>query len=132
MSTATPPDTRSGVRRPRLPSERRVTSCTVDLGAAWYAPKPSRASGTASGAVCSKHSSSEEERAPPSKVRRPERKPEAREGVGTYQPAPVEDDQLVGVHNNIGLTTEVDVDLEIECEDLNVDLNTWDVRTDSP
>ena len=38
----------------------------------------------------------------------------------------------MGAHDNVGLATEVDVDLEVECEDLNVDLNTWDVRTDLP
>ena len=38
----------------------------------------------------------------------------------------------MGAHDNVGLATEVDVDLEVECEDLNVDLNTWDVQTDSP
>ena len=32
--------------------------------------------------------------APPAKTRRPEGMPEAEEGPGTYQPAPVEDDQL--------------------------------------
>jgi len=58
--------------------------------------------------------------------------PEATKGVATYKPAPVEDDQLLGAHDDIGLGTEVDVDLEIEYEDLNVDSNTWDVRTDSP
>jgi len=58
--------------------------------------------------------------------------PEAMEGPGAYQPAPVEDDQLLGGHDDQGLGVEVDVDLEVEYEDLNVDSNTWDVRTDSP
>ena len=39
-----PDDTRSVVRRLRSLSERRVTSCTVDLGAVRYALPPSRAS----------------------------------------------------------------------------------------
>ena len=43
-----------------------------------------------------KHSSSEGERPPPAKARRPEGMPEAEDGAGTYQPAPVVDDKLVG------------------------------------
>ena len=56
--TASPPDTRTVEtriveQRPRSPSSRRVTSCTVDLGAAWYAPSAAATAtgtGTATGA----------------------------------------------------------------------------------
>ena len=65
--------------------------------------------------------------APPAKTRRPEGMPEAAEGVGTYMPAPVEDDQLVGGHDEAGLATEVDVNLEVECDDLKLDLVSMDV-----
>jgi len=38
-SASTPSgDTRKVEHRPSSPSDRRVTSCTVDLGVAWYAP----------------------------------------------------------------------------------------------
>ena len=56
----------------------------------------------------------------------------ATKGPGTYQPAPVEDDQLLGGHDDIRMAVEVDVDLEVECEDLNADMVTWNVQTDSP
>ena len=145
-------DTRSVVRRPCSPSEHRVTSCTVDLGAVKYAPPPSRASpctlaavppenlgewytpevthvlelGAAMGAELlerPKHSSSEGERPPPAKAQRPEGMPEAEDRAGTYRPAPVVDDKLVGGDDEAGMATEVEVDLELEYEDLNVGLS---------
>ena len=162
-TAASPSDIRSVVRRPRSPSERRVTSCTVDLDAVRYAPPPSRASrrtlaaappenfgewytpeathvlesGTAADAESTEQptrSSSEGERPPPAKAQRPEGMPEATDGVGTYRPAPVEDDKLIAADDGMGTgpAPEIEVDLELEYEDLNVDSNTWDVRTDSP
>jgi len=112
-TAASPSDTRSVVRRSRSPTERRVTSCTVDLGAVKYAPPPSRASRRTSAAGSSanleewgmpdttqapdsetaigadvtrqpERSSSEGERPPPEKARRPEGMPEAMDGKGTY------------------------------------------------
>jgi len=133
--TATPPDTRSVVRRPRSPSERRLASCMVDLEK-WYTPEATHVleTGTASDTGRPSDPPSEEGAtgAPPAKARRPEGMPEATEGPGTYQPVPVEDDQLLGGHDDLGLAVEVDVDLEVECEDLNADMVTWNVQTDSP
>ena len=129
-TTAPPPDTREVVRRPTSPSERRLASCTVDLEK-WYTPEATHVleTGTASDAGRPGDPPSEEGAtgAPPAKTRRPEGMPEAMEGPGTYLPAPVDDDQLLGGHDDQGLGVEVDVDLEVEYEDLNMDSNTWDV-----
>ena len=47
-----------------------------------------------------------------------------------YMPAPIDNHQLVGGNDETGMATEVD--LEVECDDLNVDLVMIDVRMDSP
>ena len=105
----------------------------------WYTPEATHVleSGTATDAESieqPKRSSSEGEQPPPAKAQRPEGMPEAADGVGTYRPAPVEDDKLIAGDDGIGTgpAPEIEVDLELEYEDLNVDSNTWDVRTDSP
>jgi len=135
MDMALPPDIRAVVRRQRSPSERRVTTCMVDLGGAWYAPAATRASGTgtASDAECPKDSSSEggTELAPPVKVQRPEGVPEAGSTLAPYRPLQVEDDEVMGGTDEIGMAPEIEVDLETECEDLNADI-MMDRQSDSP
>ena len=114
--------------------ERRLASCTVSLEQ-WYTPEATHPleTGTASDAEHpGKPPSEGSVEAPPAKTSRPEGMPEAMEGPGTYQPAPVEDDQLIGGHDGQEMGLEIDVDISEEYEDLNTDTNQWDVKTDSP
>ena len=134
-TTAPTPDTREVVPRPTSPMERRLASCTVNLEQ-WYTPEATHEleTGTASdaGRPGDPPVGGERTEAPQGRTRRPEGMPEAQEGPGTYQPAPVEDDQLVGGQDGQELGMEIDVNLGDEYEDLNADTNQWDVKTDSP
>jgi len=97
---ASPPDTRTIVERQRSPSERRVTTCTVDLGGAWYAPATISASATGMASIAEhpRDPSFEEEAelAPPAKAQRPEGMPEVGSALAPYQLPPVEDDAIAG------------------------------------
>ena len=70
--------------------------------------------------------------APAAKSMRPAGFPEAGQAVASYQPPPVEDDEILGGTDAQGLAPEVEVDLEEELEDLNADLLTTDRQSDSP
>ena len=56
---------------------------------------------------------------------------EAGSTLAPYQPPPVEDDEVTGGIDEIGMAPEIEVDLEAECEDLNADLRWTDSRTHS-
>jgi len=72
------------------------------------------------------------ELAPPAKAQHPERMPKASTTLAPYRLPPVEDDEVMGGADKIGLAPEIEVDLEAECEDLNTDLITMDRQLDSP
>jgi len=94
------PDTQSVVRRPRSPSERRVTTCKVDLGGVWYTPAATSTAetGMASDTRDPRGSSSEGgmELAPSAKVSHREEKPETSVTLAPYRLPPVEDDEFMG------------------------------------
>jgi len=107
--TALPPDTRAIMRRSCSLPERRVTTCTVDLGGAWYTPVATRASATgmASDAERLRDPSFEEETglAPLAKAQRPEEMPEAGSTLAPYRPPPVKADEVMGGTDEIGMAS---------------------------
>jgi len=68
----------------------------------------------------------------PAKTSRPEGMPEAEPPLAPYQPPPVEDDDIIGGDNDVGMAPEIVVNLEEEVEDLNTDLLVMDRQSDSP
>jgi len=72
------------------------------------------------------------ELAPPAKVQCPEGMLETGSTLAPYRPPLVEDDEVMGGTDEIGMAPEIKVDLETECEDLNADLITMDRQSDSP
>jgi len=58
--------------------------------------------------------------------------PEARPPLAPYLPPPVEDDDIIGGSDDLGMAPEIVVNLEEEVKDLNTDLLTMDRQSDSP
>jgi len=126
---------RTAGRRSRSPTSRRVTSCTVDLRTVWYTPtSAAMETGTAmdTGRSETPFFGMESGLAPPTKTLRPEGIPEAEPPLAPYLPPPVEDDDIRGGGDDIGMAPEIVVNLEEKVEDPNMDLLTMDCQSDSP
>ena len=69
----------------------------------------------------------------PATVTRPGGAPSSEPAFAPYRPPPVEDDDIEGGTDSMGMAPEIMIDLEEELEDLNTDLLTMDCRqSDSP
>jgi len=63
---------------------------------------------------------------PLAKSRRPEGMPEAGPALAPYRPPPIEDDDIEGGMDDLGMAPETVGNLEEEVKDLNADLLTID------